>query len=250
MRNPRNDPLGSPNSGADASRADGSERRCVLTGRKAGRDELVRLAIAPPDAQGMCAVLPDAMARAPGRGAWIGVGRSELAAALADGRLKAALARAFRDGRLAIPANLPELAENALRRSLADRLGLELRAGRLILGSDRIANEARSGKVAALYHAADAREDGSKKLDQAWRVGMDAEGSGLAGESLPLDRDALSVALGRDNVVHLALADTRSAQRVSAPLRRLQTFLGAGDLAGQSGDANTNDVSREAASTD
>ena len=82
------------------------------------------------------------------------------------------------------------------------------------------------GKVAALYHAADASDDGSRKLDQAWRVGSDAEGTGLAGVRLPLDRAALSVALGRDNVVHLALADRASAERVAIPLRRLQTFLG------------------------
>jgi hypothetical protein len=35
------------------------------------------------------------------------------------------------------------------------------------------------------------------------------------------------VALGRDNVVHLALADAQSAERVAGPLKRLLTFLGA-----------------------
>jgi hypothetical protein len=44
---------------------------------------------------------------------------------------------------------------------------------------------------------------------------------------LPLDRAALSVALGRDNVVHLALADAKAAERVRIPLERLQHFLGA-----------------------
>jgi hypothetical protein len=110
-------------------------------------------------------------------------------------------------------------------------LGLELRSGRLILGSDRIAEDARMGKVAALYHAADAREDGSRKLDQAWRVGSEAEGSGLMGTRLPLDRAALSVALGRGNVVHLALADHKSAERVAVPLQRLLNFLGAAPAA-------------------
>jgi len=114
---------------------------------------------------------------------------------------------------------------------LTDRLGLEMRSGKLILGSDRIAKEARSGKVAVLFHASDASEDGSRKLDQAWRVGNDAEGSGLMGVRLPLDREALSVALGRENVVHLALNDTRSADRVKIPLARLQTYLGAATAA-------------------
>jgi predicted RNA-binding protein YlxR (DUF448 family) len=186
----------------------------------------VRLAISPDGD-----VLPDALARAPGRGAWIGASRAELEAALANGKLKAALSRAFKGTSLAIPADLPALTENALRKALLDRLGLEMRAGRLILGSDRIAGEARDGGIAALYHAADASEDGSRKLDQAWRVGMAAEGSGLCGTRLPLDRAALSVALGRDNVVHLALTDQTSAERVATPLKRLLTFLGAAEAA-------------------
>jgi len=194
----------------------------VLTGRVAGRDELIRLAVSPAGA-----VLPDVLAKAPGRGAWIGVSRAGLVDALTTGKLKAALSRAFKAGALAIPQDLPGLVENALLRAFLDRLGLEMRAGKLILGSDRIASEARMGKAAALYHAADAAEDGSRKLDQAFRVGMDAEGADVAGMRLPLDRAALSVALGRDNVVHLALADRASAERAAIPLRRLLNFLGA-----------------------
>ena len=226
MRNPRNEPLGLPDTAGGAGSGDGPERRCVLSGLTAGRDDLVRLAISPDGD-----VLPDALARAPGRGAWIGASRAELEAALANGKLKAALSRAFKGARLTIPADLPALTENALRKALLDRLGLEMRAGRLILGSDRIAGEARDGGIAALYHAADASEDGSRKLDQAWRVGMAAEGSGLCGTRLPLDRAALSVALGRDNVVHLALTDQTSAERVATPLKRLLTFLGAAEAA-------------------
>ena len=102
-----------------------------------------------------------------------------------------------------------------------------MRAGRLLVGSDRIAENARMGKVVWLGHASDAAQDGSRKLDQAWRVGEDAEGSGLRGITLPLDRAALSVALGRDNVVHLALTDKAAAERLSGPLQRLLRFLGA-----------------------
>ena len=229
MRIPHNEPLGSGRSGARGGGSDAPERRCVLTGRHADRDELLRLAISPDGV-----VLPDALAKAPGRGAWIGVARGDLAAAVGNGKLKGALARAFKDGSLTIPDDLAQKAEAALRRAFFDRLGLEMRAGKLLLGSDRIANEARMGKVAMLYHAADASPDGARKLDQAWRVGLGVEGTGLAGETLPLDRDALSVALGRDNVVHLALADQGSARRVQAPLRRLQGFLGALPPAGGS----------------
>ena len=217
MRIPHNEPLGSGISGAP-------ERRCILTGSHGGRDDLLRLAISP---EGL--VLPDALARAPGRGAWIGVSRGELEKAMAKGQLKDALARAFKGAPLTVPEDLAERAQVALTRAFTDRLGLEMRSGRLLVGSDRIAENARMGRVAWLAHAADAGDDGSRKLDQAWRVGEDAEGSGKRGERLPLDRMALSVALGRDNVVHLALTDRAAAERLKVPLARLLRFLGRTD---------------------
>lgn len=239
MRNPQRDPLGSPKTDTGVSRESGSERRCVLSGKSSARDDLVRLALSPADDEGISHVAPDPLAKAPGRGAWIGVSRGELAEAMVSGKLRGALSRAFKTGKLAIPDDLPSMTENALKRAFLQRLGLEMRSGRLILGSDRIAQEALTGRVFALYHALDASEDGCKKLDQAWRVGTYAEGSGKTGTRLTLDREALSVALGRDNVVHLALADDKSAQRVAIPLGRLQTYLGAADAAGTSEDTGS-----------
>ncbi len=197
------------------------ERCCVISGESGPRDSLVRLAVSP---DGL--VLPDAQEKAPGRGAWMGATRTGLEAALANGKLRGGLARAFKTGELTIPEDLPQKVEDALTRVLLDRLGLELRSGRLIMGTQRIAEAARAGGVALLLHAGDSSEDGRKKLDQAWRVGRDAEGSGQRGLTLPLDRAALSVALGRDNVVHLALADDAAAGRVLKPLTRLLHYLG------------------------
>ena len=229
MRTPPNEALRPDIAGKTRSRESAGgeahaapERKCVLTGRSGSRDELVRLALSPEGE-----VLPDALARAPGRGAWIGVPRAELDEAVASGKLKGALLRAFKGGPVNVPADLGSLLEAALLRALLDRLGLEMRAGHLILGTDRIAGEARAGAISWLGHASDASEDGCRKLDQALRVGCDAEGTGLAGTRLPLDRAALSMALGRDNVVHLALADPVSAQRVAIPLQRLMRFEGA-----------------------
>jgi uncharacterized protein len=221
MRNPRNERVGSD------SPENGPERKCILSGECGSRAALVRLAVSPDGD-----VLPDVLARAPGRGAWIGVSRGDLENALAKGKLKGALARAFKGVPLSVPDDLADRIEAALIRAFTDRLGLELKAGKLLMGSDRIADNARMGKVAWLAHAADAGEDGSRKLDQAFRVGSDAEGSGLRGVTLPLDRAALSVALGRDNVVHLALTDAKAAARVSAALQRLLHFLGRADTTG------------------
>ena len=191
------------------------ERTCVLTRRHGTKDQLIRLALAPDGS-----VAPDVRAKAPGRGAWIGVGRAELDAANASGKLKAALSRAFKTSEVVVPAGLGERIEQALRQHALDRLGMEARAGNLINGADRVENALRTGKVALLIHAADGGEDGRKRLDQAWRVG----GGGPHGVIFPEGRTILSMALGRENVVHIALTVRAAASRVSHALARWRAF--------------------------
>ncbi len=198
-----------------------TERKCILSGDRADPDTLVRLAVGP---EGQ--VLPDIRAKAPGRGAWIGVSRAELEQALAKGKLKGALARAFKANDLQIVENLPALIEDGLRKALLDRLGLEAKASMVLTGSEKIDVACRKGIVALLLHAADAAADGNRKLDQAYRVGREAEGTDLAGIVLPVDRQALSMAMGRDNVVHIAVTDSRAASRLRAALGRLESYLG------------------------
>ena len=192
------------------------ERTCVLTRRKATKDALIRLALGPDGT-----VAPDVRARAPGRGAWISVGRTKLDEAVANGKLKAALARAFKTGEVAIPPDLGERTEQALRQAALDRLGMEARAGNLLSGSERVEAAARSGKVHLLLHAADAGEDGRKRLDQAWRAG----GGGPQGVIFPEPRPILSIALGRENVVHVALNEPAAAARVMDALSRWRDFI-------------------------
>ncbi|PVE53553.1 DUF448 domain-containing protein [Arthrobacter sp. TPD3018] len=196
-------------------------RKCILTQDRDVRDNLVRLAIAP-DGQ----VLPDVRAKAPGRGAWISVTRAELDEAIAKKRLRGALARAFKGAELVIPDDLPARIATALERNALDRLGLESRSGLLLTGSEKIETAARSGQLHALYHAADAGTDGNRKLDQAWRIGSDREGSDIRGLVLPVSRTILSLALGRENVVHIALTDRAAAARVSDALDRWLHFIG------------------------
>ena len=206
MRDPQNEPL----------EAHVPERSCILTRRTAPREELIRLALGP-DGQ----VAPDVRARAPGRGAWIGVGRAALDDSNAKGKLQAALQRALKTGALQVPSDLGERIEAALRQQVLDRLGLEARGGTLINGAERVEQAARAGKVHLLIHAADAGEDGRRRLDQAWRVGG-GEHSGLV---FPVDRTILSMALGRENVVHIAVTDAAAARRVLHAINRWQAFI-------------------------
>jgi predicted RNA-binding protein YlxR (DUF448 family) len=205
-----------------SNRAHVPERRCILTGAHDARDALIRLALAPDGA-----ILPDVRAKAPGRGAWIGIDRAALEKALANGKLKGALARAFKSGEVRIPDDLPARIEDALRQALLDRLGLEARAGTLLTGSERIEDKARKGEVRLLLHAEDAGEDGNRKLDQALRVGSEGREKSPRPLVIPAGRAILSLALGRQNVVHIALIDRAAAARVEHALDRWRAFIGA-----------------------
>lgn len=199
------------------------ERTCVLTRGKGSRAGLIRLALGPDGS-----VAPDVRAKAPGRGAWIGVDRATLEAAIAKGKLAAVLSRAFKTA-VKVPGDLAEQIERALERHALDRLGLEARAGTLVTGAEKIADAARKGTVSLLLHACDAAADGTRKLDQALRVGLDREGSGEAGLVIPAGRAILSMALGRENVVHVALIAPAAAARVSEALGRWRGYIGRND---------------------
>lgn len=205
-----------------------SERRCILSGERASPDNLVRLALSPDDE-----VMPDVRAKAPGRGAWIGVSRAELDAAIANGKLRGALNRAFKTSSISVPADLGARLDEALERQAMDRFGLEAKASNIITGSEKIDVAARRGQVHMLLHAADAAADGRRRLDQAWRVGEEAEGTGHAGQVLPVGRETLSRAMGRENVVHIAVTDAGAAARLKAVLSRWQSFRGCANGEGE-----------------
>lgn len=195
----------------------GPERRCILTQTHGPRASLIRLAVGPEEQ-----VAPDFAGKLPGRGAWIVADRAILEAALAKGKLKGALARAFKSNALKVPDDLADQISAGLERRALDRLGLENRAGNLIWGHERIGEALIKGKVRLLIHAGDARPDGTGKLE-AKRRGASPDTVSIV---LPVGRDQLSMALGRENVVHAAISDAASAARVIEALARWAAFNG------------------------
>ncbi len=213
MRLPRNDDLAVDHGEAAGSRS--PERTCVLTRTAGARDALIRLAV---DDEGQ--VFPDLAARAPGRGAWLSPDRGLIATAAARGKLRGALLRAFKTTRIAVPDDLADQIAAGLERRALDRLGLENKAGHLIWGSDRIGEAIAGGRARLLLHAADAAPDGMAKLDGR------ARGAGIRSIVLPADRARLSLALGRENVVHAAVCDSGAAARAIAAVDRWRAFNG------------------------
>jgi uncharacterized protein len=198
-----------------------------LSGERVPQHLLIRLALSP-DGQ----VAPDIHGKAPGRGAWIGVPYDEFVQAQAKGKLAGQLKRTLKADKIDCPADLADRIRNNLEKATLDRLGLEARASNLITGAEKVDAAARAGAVALLLHAADASADGASKRDQSWRVGEGEEGSGKAGLKLPVDRDALSAALGRGNAVHVAITDERAAERVKHHLDRWLYFIGCSNARG------------------
>jgi predicted RNA-binding protein YlxR (DUF448 family) len=206
--------------GKAASAAGGKpapERKCILSGVHGGRDELIRLAL---DDDGR--VHADLAARAPGRGAWLAPDRTLIATAAAKGKLRGALMRAFKTTCVTVPDDLVDQVASGLERRALDRLGLENKAGHLIWGSDRIGDAVGAGRVRLLLHANDAAPDGVAKLDGKARGAPNTVVSCV----LPADRARLSVALGRENVVHAAVCDGGAATRVIAAVARWRAFNG------------------------
>ena len=193
------------------------ERRCILTGAHGPRAALIRLAVGPADQ-----VAADLGAKLPGRGAWIVADRGVLDTAMAKGKLKGALARAFKSNSLKLPDNLADQIAAGLERRSLDRLGLENKAGHLIWGHERVGEALLKGKIRLLMHAADARADGMGKLESR-RRGASPDTVSIV---LPVGRDQLSLALGRENVVHAAISDAASAARVIETLERWAAFSG------------------------
>ncbi len=213
MRSPQNDTGVATHKAAKAE----PERKCILTGMHGTRDGLIRLAL---DDAGQ--VYPDLGARAPGRGAWLSPNRDLIATAAAKGRLRGVLMRAFKTTSIAVPDDLVETIRSGLERRALDRLGLENKAGHLIWGSERIGDALGAGRVRLLLHADDAAPDGMAKLDGKAKGAPNAVASRL----LPVGREQLSLALGRENVVHAAVCDPAAAARVLAAVDRWRAFNG------------------------
>lgn len=217
MRDPVHEGTAAPalTAPAPGDPAAGPERRCILSGVHGPRAGLVRLVEGPDGA-----LWPDLAARLPGRGTWIAPDRALLEEALSRGRLRSALARSFRAPAPAIPDDLADRIEAGLATRTLQRLGLEHRAGRLVLGSEKLLVAARAGRLSLLIHAADAAPDGCARLDQAVRSGGGDCGILLA----PVGRERLSGALGRDNSVHIGVADLKAAARIRGELKRWIRF--------------------------
>jgi predicted RNA-binding protein YlxR (DUF448 family) len=181
----------------------GPLRRCLVSRDVRPKVELLRFVVGPDDR-----LLPDPAERLPGRGLWLTPRRDIVATAAARGLFAKAAGR-----RVSVPPGLVDEVERLLRQRCLGLVGLARRAGELRAGFEKAREDLRAGRAGVLLAATDGAADGRGKL------------AALAGDCPVVDlftSAELSAALGRDGVVHAAVAAGGMAQRLLREVGRLQ----------------------------
>ena len=170
------------------------ERTCIVTREAQASAGLIRFVLGP-DQQ----VYPDLKHRLPGRGVWV-TARSDMVEEAAKRRL---FSRAFKAEAKA-SETLAQDVERLLRDDLRQGLALATKAGAVITGFHKVESAITDKPIVALIHAAEAAEDGRRKIANQLRKRL-----GDAISSFPviqdLSNDELDLALGRSHVIHAAL---------------------------------------------
>ena len=185
------------------------QRRDLVTGAVMDEAALIRF-VAGPDG----AVVPDLARKLPGRGLWVEASRDSVTTAAKKGLFSRAA-----KARLNAAPDLADQVEEALKRRLLNGLGLARRCGALISGFEKVSAAIVAGKAAWMIEASDGAHDGRRKLlALARKSPRQTELFGLFGFA------QLGLALGGENVIHLALLAGRNADHWALDAERLARF--------------------------
>jgi predicted RNA-binding protein YlxR (DUF448 family) len=195
-----------------AERADGPERKCIVTGDVQPKSGLIRFVIGP-DGQ----VVPDILGKLPGRGIYVTAEKAVIETARRGLFARAAKAP------VTVPEGLAAEVERQQARRVVDLIALARKAGLAIAGFEKVKSALAGDHVRVLLQASDGSERGKTKL---WTpTGARYYGC--------LTSDELGLAFGRQSVIHGALAAGGLSDRVveeAAKLRGLRESNG-GDTA-------------------
>ena len=201
-------------------RPDEQYRECALTRQKKPVAELIRFVVGPDDV-----LAPDTDAKAEGRGVWISLGATQVAAA----QQKNAFARSLKS-KVALPEDLAGLTRRRLEQRLLGALQMARKAGELVTGATQVKAAIEAGEVIALLTATDAAADGRDKMLATLRGRQRAvAGTAEEGMTIPhlelLDAEQMGLALGRENVIHAALTTGAAARAALERAARLARYL-------------------------
>ncbi|HEX4080235.1 MAG TPA: RNA-binding protein [Rhizomicrobium sp.] len=183
-------------------------RRCIVTNAVLNESQLVRFAVDPEGT-----IVPDVAAKLPGRGMWISARRDAVDRAVAKGHFSRAAKIP-----VSVPLDLSDRIEALLVGRMSGDIGLARRSGHLVVGFDTVARALAGEKpLSVLLEASDGALNGRRKL-----LGMIRTRPPAVIDCLTVAE--LSLALGRENVVHAALKLGRLSERLIADASRLRGF--------------------------
>jgi predicted RNA-binding protein YlxR (DUF448 family) len=195
-------------------------RECALTREKKPVGDLIRFVLGPDEV-----IVPDTDAKADGRGVWISLGATQVAAA----QKKNAFAKSLKE-KVSLPDDLAGLTRQRLEQRLLGALQMARKAGQLLTGATRVKAAIEAGDVIALFTATDAAEDGRSKMLSSLRgASRAAAEQGGTGTAVPhfelLSAEQMGLALGVENVIHAALITGAAAQSALARAARLARYV-------------------------
>jgi predicted RNA-binding protein YlxR (DUF448 family) len=185
------------------------ERRDLVGGEVMPEARLIRFVAGPA-----AAVTPDLAGKLPGRGLWVEARREAVETAARKGLFSRAA-----KAKLDAAPDLADLVERLLARRCLEQLGLARREGALAPGFEKAQMAIRSGKAAWIIEAADGSADGRAKLLHAARTAP--RPPQICGA---FSAEELGLALGLENVVHVALLAGRRAERWTEEASKLAGF--------------------------
>jgi len=199
--------------GGATSVAATTERTCALTREVRPIFELVRFVVGPAGE-----AVPDVKRKLPGRGIWV----TATSAAIADAIERNVFARGFRR-EVHVPQDLAAQTERLLERAALDALAIAGKAGAIVGGFAKVEVALGRDGVLALIHAADAADNGKRKLAAT----LQRNTGGKPGEIAIIDTFTgaqLDLALSRPNVVHAAVLAGPGSETFLARVARLTRF--------------------------
>ncbi len=191
-------------------KAEAGERRCLVNGQPALRENLIRFVRSPDGV-----VYPDLADKLDGRGVWITNNKSVLQTAL---KKQLFSNKGFGKG-TKVPPDLEQLVENGLRKRALDLIGLANKAGVVVTGFEKIKETAQKDQVDLLIEAS----DGSQAEEARLQTFMpDAE------VLTPFTKEELGCETGREFCVHLGVKKSKMAENLKKEVMRLVAFLDEG----------------------
>jgi predicted RNA-binding protein YlxR (DUF448 family) len=192
-----------------------NDRTCIVTRKHAEPDDLIRFVVGPDSA-----VVPDLKRTLPGRGCWVSAERLYVDKAAAKGHF----ARAFKR-QVVVPPDLGAMVDALLAKAVLGSLGLARKAGMVALGAAKVDGAVRSGKAIAVLHAAEASEDGVRKISQARRATVHLGGPAIPAYKLFAEAE-MGLAGGGANVIHAAVLASDAGRAVLKRMVALDRYRG------------------------